>query len=105
MLWSLFYGYLLWFELHPRASVVGYVDDVAVVATAHNAPIIEDILYLALKQVVEWLARNGLGLAPEKTEVVMLTRKWVFSPPVVHIGGHRIPFFQDHSVLGSPSGH
>lgn len=41
---------------------------------------------------MRWLVRNGLKLAVEKTESVMLIRKWVYSSPVVHVGGHRVPF-------------
>lgn len=73
-------------------SVVGYVDDVAVMTTAYNASLVEDILNPALERVAGWQARNGLRLTAEKTETVMLTRKWAYSPPVIRICEFRVRF-------------
>lgn len=43
MFWSLFYDDLL-----PGVSIVGYADDAAVMTTAHNTSLVEDVLNLAL---------------------------------------------------------
>lgn len=66
MLWSLFYDNLLRLNLSSGMSVVIYVNDVAVVATAHNALLVEEVLNLALELVTGWLAHSGLRLAAER---------------------------------------
>lgn len=38
-------------HLPPGMSVLGYADDVAVMATAHNASLVEDVLNLTLERV------------------------------------------------------
>lgn len=83
-------------------SVVGYADDVVVIVTVHNTSLVEEVLNLALELVARWFAHNGLGLVAEKTVAVMLTRKWGYSSPLGHIGGHRVPFERTIRHIGVP---
>lgn len=101
MFWSLFYDDLLQLDLPTGVSVVGYADNMAVMTTFRNASLVEDILNPAL-EVVRRLTRNGLGLAEEKTEVVMLIRKLLTrlrSSESASIGyGSRGPFGTSTSI-------
>lgn len=96
MFGSLSYDGLLQPDLPLGVSVVGYADDVAAaLATARNASLAEDALNPALELVAGWLARNGLGLATEKTKAYLASRRaHRRSPGLVRV---------DHSVLGRPS--
>lgn len=100
MHWSLFYNDLYWLDLPSGVSVVGHTDGGVVLATVHNTPIIENALNPALEQITGWLICIRLGLAAEKTEAVMLTNKWVYSPPVVWVDGYWIPFGRTIRYLG-----
>lgn len=46
---------------------MAFADDVAVVAAAHNAELIEQLVNPVLTDIVDWMSTNGLRLAPEKT--------------------------------------
>lgn len=61
MFWSLFYDDLLRVDVRSGVSVVGRTDDVATMATLHNASHIENILNHALALIAGWLSRYGLG--------------------------------------------
>jgi len=41
------------------ASLVTFADDVAVVATGHNTPILVETMYRVLSAVAKWIADNG----------------------------------------------
>lgn len=79
----MFYDEVLRLNLSPGVSIVGYADVVVVIAMQHNDSVIKNVLNSALALITRWLARNGLGLAVEHMEAVMLTLKW---PPSVCIG-------------------
>lgn len=56
-------------------SLVAFADDVAVVATGHTKYLLEDAANGALAVVSGWMKKNGLTLAANKTEAVILTTK------------------------------
>lgn len=55
---------------------------------------------LALDRVSKWMADNGLRVAPEKSEAVVLTRKWAFRSPVFVMDGQRIQVKPTIKYLG-----
>lgn len=47
-----------------------------------------------------WFADKGLQVCPEKTNVIMLTRKWVPNPADFEIGGRTITAVAEMKYLG-----
>jgi len=66
-------------------KLVAVADDVAVVAVARNAELVEQLVNPALSKICEWKTENGLRLAPEKAVCVVLTKKHAFQDPVLRV--------------------
>jgi len=73
---------------------------VAVVAVAHNADLMEELLNPTLEEIVDWMSSNGLCLAPEKSECVVLTNKRGFRQPRLYVQGCQVPVKKAIRYLG-----
>jgi len=62
-------------DVPPGVQLVAFADDVAVIGIARNGEKLEDLLNPVLDWISKWMASNELKLAPQKTEVVVLTAK------------------------------
>lgn len=100
VLWNLFYDDLLRLHFPPGVNLVCFADDLAVVVTAHNADLLEEVANPALAVVNRWMEANGLEIAPAKSEAVILTRKWAYRDPVFTINGLPIPVKKSIKYLG-----
>jgi len=100
ILWNLFYDGVLRLPVRKGVKLVAFADDLAVVAVAHNAELIEQIVNPTLVEVVEWMSANGLRLAPEKAECVVLTNKKSYRAPEVFVEGCQIPVTRATRYLG-----
>jgi len=82
--------FILRLDLHEVVKLVGFADDIAMVITAPNVDLLENIGNAALDLVSRWIRENGLQMAPQKSEAVVLTIKWVFRNSNFSLGGHQI---------------
>ena len=73
LLWNVFYDTVFGIEMPEGVKIVGYADDLAVVAVAKTGTILQDKINTALVDLGKWLAARHLELAPDKTEVVLLS--------------------------------
>lgn len=99
-LWNMFYDGLLRIPLPEGIKLIAFVDDVAVLAVAHNADLIEELVNPVLETIAEWMNNNGLQLAREKTECIVLTQKRAYRNPVLQIQGYLIPVKKSIRYLG-----
>ncbi|KAL4089758.1 hypothetical protein QTP88_024729 [Uroleucon formosanum] len=99
-LWNIFYDDLLRLELHESVKLVGFADDIALVITAPNAGLLENIGNAALRSIDRWMQDNGLQVAPQKSEAVVLTNKWAYRDPVFTLGGQQISVKPSKRYLG-----
>ncbi|CAI6362891.1 unnamed protein product [Macrosiphum euphorbiae] len=99
-LWNLFYDGVLRIPMRDGAKLIAFADDVAVVVTAFNAELVEQIANPTLEDIAAWMTTNGLQLAPEKSECVVLTNKKKFRNPDLFIHGHQIPSKRAIRYLG-----
>lgn len=99
-MWNVFYDGVLRLPVPEGVKLVAFADDVAVVAVAHNAELIEQLVNPVLTDIVHWMSNNGLQLAPEKSECVVLTKKHIFRDPKMYIQGCSIPVKRAVKYLG-----
>lgn len=71
--WNIFYKGILKFNFLTSVEVVGYTDDLAIIAWALTTDEVETAITTALGQIQGWMDSNGLGLVPQKTELVLLS--------------------------------
>ncbi|CAB0040767.1 unnamed protein product, partial [Trichogramma brassicae] len=74
-LWNVMYDSILHLNLQRRVIIVGFVDDIALVAVAKHLRQVENHLNAAVAQVREALLRLGLATADQKTEVAAHQQK------------------------------
>jgi len=99
-LWNVLYDGLLDMETPERVQLVGFADDLALIAVARTTPLLESVVNPALQSIEEWMEQHGLELANQKTEAVMLTWKRAFADPVFTVGGHGIEIKRSVKYLG-----
>lgn len=99
-LWNAFYDDLLDTDMPPGVQLVAFADDVAVIGTSRTGPSAAALINPVLEMVNRWMRDNGLTVAPQKSEAVVLTGKYVFTDPVLLIEGHVIPVKPSIRYLG-----
>lgn len=99
-LWNVAYDSLLKMETPPGVQLVGFADDLAVVGTAVTGQQLEDSINPTLTAIDVWMRSRGLGLAHQKSEAVVLSRRRAFVPPRLMVGGHLIPLRNEIRYLG-----
>lgn len=99
-LWNIFYDGVLRLPVRQGVKLVAFADDVAVIAVAHNAELIEELVNHTLNEIAEWMKENGLKLAPEKSECVVLTKKYAYRDPELFIEGCLVPVRRSIRYLG-----
>lgn len=88
-LWNILYASILRLDLPAGIELVAYADDLAVIGSAMTIPDLERVLSKTVDLIQAWMRENGLSLAPQKTEALMLTKRKYADLPVVEIDGHR----------------
>jgi len=90
-LWKVFYEDLLETDMPPGVQLEAFADDVAVIGISRTGSSTVDLLNPALDTVVKWMRDNGLKVAPQKSEAVVLTRKHKYDNPLLYVEGLAIP--------------
>ena len=86
-LWNLAYDGVLRLPLPEGAELVGFADDLGLVATARTVEQLEAKCNDCVARVCEWLERHGLELAPAKTELVVFRGKRRIDQLQLRVGG------------------
>ena len=74
LIWNLAVNEILLDLDKSGCKVVAYADDVAIAASGKFPNIIRDNLQFALNKVARWARSSGLGVNPNKTELVLFTK-------------------------------
>lgn len=99
-LWNVLYNGLLKMKLPPDVEIIAFVDDIALVATALVLYLLEERFEEALGAVVSWMSDNGLELALDKTEAIVLTNRNVHNSMTVRFGTHSFESKRSVKYLG-----
>lgn len=79
-LWNIMYDGLFKLDMPDGITLVGFADDVAIVATARTESLLMNSANIALMRVSNWIQQRRLALAPQKTEAVLLTKRRKIEP-------------------------
>ncbi|KAL4096908.1 hypothetical protein QTP88_021783 [Uroleucon formosanum] len=99
-LWNVTYDSLLKMNTSSVVQLVGFADDLAVVGMAVTGQQFEKAINPTLTAIDNWMRSRGLELSHQKSEAVILSRRRVFVPPRLTIGGHLIPLRNEIGYLG-----
>lgn len=99
-LWNVFYDDLIRISKPEGIQIVAYADDVAILARARDSHKLEEKINPVLEVVNQWMACNGLTIAPAKSEAILLTTKNKYDIPEIKIGGHRVEVKKSVRYLG-----
>ena len=95
-IWNIRYDELLRLELPKDVTLVGYADDVAMVAVAATIEELEWKCNETLEIASYWMKAHGLQLTQEKSEAVLVTKRKKFEDPKLELDGccivHTIQF-------------
>jgi hypothetical protein len=101
VLWNLAYDGVLEVALPEGAELVAYADDLALMVTHTDEVVVEERANEALARIEEWMARNHLQLAPQKTEAMFLTgKKWIRRGVNLVLAGHPVAISKKAKYLG-----
>jgi len=99
-LWNIFSDDLLSTNVPPGVQLIAFADDLAVVCIARDGAKIAELMNPVLAEISGWMTNNGLELAPQKTEAIVLTRKHIFATPKLYVEGHQITVKRTIRYLG-----
>lgn len=99
-MWNIMYDGLLRLKLPDGVTIIGFADDVIIVATAESAELIEILVNDTIQRAEKWLQNNGLEMAAEKTEALLVTRKRNFRKPVFKVGQAEVHCQKSITYLG-----
>lgn len=99
-LWNVAYDDVLRIALPEGAETVAYADDLAVMVKARKIGELEEIANQSLEVIADWMKKNSLTLAPEKTEAVMLVKRRAERLPKLTLEGHEIAIKNSAKYLG-----
>lgn len=99
-LWNILYGGLLGLELPAGASTVTFVDDLALLVVNHTKETLEAAANQALSTINSWITSNDMSLSHQKSEAVMLTRKWKYRLLVFYSGVRQVQVKRAIKYLG-----
>ena len=102
LMWLLgFEGFLELFPDKGRIRIIGFADDAILVIRGPNPVTLVKFMQIALNKTVDWGRKNELEFSPQKTVVVMFTRKRKkVDYPRLCMGNFEIPYSKQVKYLG-----
>ena len=101
LLWCLVVDDLLELLTNMGLKVVGYADDVLIIARGPHLEVLKEISQGALNALGGWCRRVGLSVNAGKTEVLVFTRKYKYDKTCgLTLGGRPVKVVEEAKYLG-----
>lgn len=98
--WNLILDPLLQLLSSEEVYCQAFADDGVLVFSGKSIAQMEDNANNVLAKVTEWGENNKLNFAAHKTNVMLLTRKLKFNPPVIQMSGTTLAIVDEIKLLG-----
>lgn len=89
-LWNIAFDGVLRLRYPAGVEAIGYADDLAIIVTAKQLNSVCAKAEKATNMVARWLRKQGLELAPEKTELLLMTGKSQNMAASILVEGHPV---------------
>lgn len=99
LLWLVMYDSLLE-KNTPQSRLVGFADDIVILAYGRTEEELETALEVAVTRVQKWMEEKGLQLAGQKTEAMMLVGKRAHRPIRLIVDGFQVEWKDELRYLG-----
>lgn len=99
-LWNVLYDGVLRLEMPEGVTLIAYADDLALVAVAKWKEEVKEKIETSIWRVNEWMEQEGLKIAPEKTEAILLIGRRRMDPLELDVMGARIETTSTIKYLG-----
>jgi len=100
ILWNAQYDGVFGVQLPANTELIGYADDIAILATAKREEELKLKAEIAVRKVTRWMESKGLEVAPEKTEVVVLAGRRKLKNVTINIKGREVASREAVKYLG-----
>ena len=90
VLWTILYDDVLKLDMPEGVTIIGYIDDLALVVVAKDRTHIENATNNAAQITKKRLAKAGLEIATEKTKAVILEGRRKMTEVIIRIGDEEI---------------
>lgn len=97
-LWNILYDDVMEVEVHEDVTLVCYADDLAAVVIGDSVAEVERRGNEALERISEWMGKNHLRMAPQKTTSMSLTYRRIL--PSFNLRGHKVEMRKTVRYLG-----
>ena len=99
-LWNAMYNGVLEMQLPRGVEIVGFADDIILVATGKSRQEVDMLATEAFLAVENWMKAAKLQITPEKTEFVLVSNQRRLEEGLLAIGGHTIASKRHLRYLG-----
>lgn len=100
LLWNMMYDGVLKLNLPPGVAIFGYADDIALTVVARTTTDLMRVFGIAFRLVASWMEGAALQLAPQKTEVLLVTPRKQLETLTLNVGGCQISSKRSIRYLG-----
>lgn len=90
LLWNVFYDGVLHVHLPDGAHLTAYADDLALVVVNGKVDALNRNIHMAMENIEQWILENGLDLAGQKTEAVVLSGRRTLKEVTLRVKGVEI---------------
>ena len=87
-------------DLPAGTSIIGFADDALVVCATDDVGILQLRINESLWRAKRWLDSRCRKMAPEKTEILLVTDRRSFQYPKIVLGEHEIEWKKSIKYLG-----
>ena len=104
LVWNVMYDDFLRLDLPAGTSIIGLADDVLVVCVAEDGRVLELRINKSLWRAKRWLDSRNLKMAPEKTEISLVTDRRSFQYPRIVLRELEVEWKTSINYLGGAVG-